>query len=269
VFSNTTLAKNVELETAQRRTVEASFLPGDEDKSPILILHGFLQTRDFPTVNRLALALNEAGHTVLSPTLSLGLNRRQKSIACEAIHTHSLDSDTDEIKQWVEWLYQKTGKPVTLIGHSQGSQTLLNYINQYDKQYVGRAIFISMSYFAEGPVAFESIEQAEKARASLAAGYNPMDTYGLAYCKTYPTTAKAFLSYYNWNRKKVAELTAKYSESIHVIIGTGDKRIDADWRKQLAEDNISVIAIDGANHFFDQAHEFDLLDTMESLLESS
>ena len=260
-------AEIVELETAEKRTAQASFLQGDNDANPILILHGFLQTREFPTVERLANSLNESGYTVLTPTLTLGLSRRKQSLACEAIHTHTVQKDTDEIARWVDWLHKETGKKVRLVGHSAGSITLLNYLDTYKKENIENAIFISMSYFSESPGSYESVEHAQLAKAEVAKGYNPMGNYALSYCKLYPTTAKAFLSYYEWNRQKVAQLAATHADMIKVIIGTGDKRIDADWKDQLKQNMVSVTAVEGANHFFDQAHEFDLLEAIEGLLD--
>ena len=269
VFSGSLAAETVELETGERRIAQATYLQGDNDANPVLILHGFLQTREFPTVNRLANSLNEAGYTVLAPTLTLGLNKRKKSLACEAIHTHNTNSDTAEIVQWVNWLSEKTGKTVTVIGHSAGSQTLLGYMSNYENKKLDKAIFISMSYFAQGPSAHETPELAQRAQKNLEQGYNSMDTYAMSFCKTYPTRASDFLSYYEWDRKKVAGIATEYADIINVIIGTGDQRIDADWKEQLKQNSISVIEIEGANHFFDQAHEFDLLDAIENLLGDS
>lgn len=269
MFTGSLAAETIELETAERRIAQATYIEGDNGANPVLILHGFLQTREFPTVNRLANSLNEAGYTVLTPTLTLGLNKRKKSLACEAIHTHNTKSDTAEIEQWVNWLSEKTGKPVTLIGHSAGSQTLLGYMSHYDVNKMDKSIFISMTYFSQGPSAHETPELAQRAQKNLEQGYNSMDTYALSFCKTYPTRAGDFLSYYEWDRKKVAGIATEYADIINVIIGTGDQRIDADWTEQLKQNGVSVIAIEGANHFFDQAHEFDLLDVIENLLGGS
>lgn len=261
------IAEVISLRTAGQLTAEAELLSGDNDASPILILHGFLQTRDFPTVSRLANALHEAGHTVLTPSLTLGLDRRRKSLACEAIHTHNVDMDTTEIAGWINWLHEKTGRPVTLIGHSAGTQTLLSHLERVGDANIHKAIFISLSYFAQGPSSYETPADAERARANLANGRDPLETYSLAFCKQYPTRASDFLSYYAWDRDKIARLTSRFSDLTSVIIGTGDKRIENDWREQLRNKRVRVIEIEGANHFFDQAHEFDLLEAIEELLE--
>ena len=261
-----TIAQEIELETAERYIASANFLGGETDKKAILILHGFLQTSNFSTVKRLGDTLHEAGFNVLTPTLSLGMHRRKQSLPCEAIHTHSNQSDTAEIKQWVDWLAEKTGKKLTLIGHSSGSITLLNYLDTFGSEKIERVILISMSPFNDhiGPVQEKNVKWAHD---DLKSGYDSLYTFKLSYCDTYPSTSSAWLSYQQWNQKKLSELTVKHSNLINVIIGTNDDRLSMEWRNLLESKEVKISFIEGANHFFDQSHEFDLSDTIESLLE--
>lgn len=260
-------AQEVELETSERYIASANYLEGEPDKKALLILHGFLQTRDFSTVKRLGDTLYESGFSVLSPTLSLGMHRRRQSLPCEAIHTHSSQSDAAEIKQWVDWLTEKTGKKPTLIGHSSGSITLLNYLDTYGTEGVEKLILISMSPFTDkiDPVDKKNLKWA---RDDLQSGYDSLYTFKLSYCDTYPSTSSAWLSYKQWDQEKLSELTVKYSDLIEVIIGTSDNRLSIEWRDLLRSKGVKISFIEGANHFFDEAHEFDLSDTMESLLEA-
>ncbi|MBT8439997.1 MAG: alpha/beta fold hydrolase [Gammaproteobacteria bacterium] len=261
------VAQVIELETSERYAASASFLEGDADKKALLILHGFLQTRNFSTVKRLGDTLYESGFSILSPTLSLGMHRRQQSMSCEAIHTHSSQSDAAEIKQWIDWLTEKTGKKPTLIGHSSGSITLLNYLDIYGTDGIEKLILISMSPFTNEiePVDEKNLKWA---RDDLKSGYDSLYTFKLSYCDTYPSTSSAWLSYKQWDQQKLSELTVKYSDLIHVIIGTSDNRLTMEWRALLQSKGVKISFIEGANHFFDQAHEFDLSDTMESLLDA-
>lgn len=260
------IAQKVRLESPAGNTMIADYLAGKNDKNPVLILHGFLQTHNFSTVSRLATALNEYGYTVLSPSLSLGISNRKQSLSCEAVHTHSMDSDAAELGQWIQWLYKKTAKPVTLIGHSAGGPTMLKYMEDSRASLVGQTILISLSYYASGPVANETAEHAKIARKAIRQGADPLYSYALSYCKSYPTSASTFLSYYDWDRKKVSSVVKAFNDKITIIIGTGDKRIDDDWLNLLQNQDTHVIPVEGANHFFDQAHEFDLLDAIETVL---
>ena len=264
--TSSSFAESVQLTAVSDKKIIADYLPGSSDSNPVLILHGFLQTKDFSTVNMLATALNDSDYTVLSPTLSLGINNRKQSLSCEAIHTHSLDSDVDELKQWIEWLHRKTGKKVTLIGHSSAAQVLLKYYESNKVEFIGHTILISVPYFVSSPDAKENKNNFKKAQAAVKENSDLLDTYSLGYCETYPTYARNFLSYYNWGRDKTSNIIAKYSEQIFIILGTNDKRIDEAWRQQLQNINSSTYLIEGANHFFDQTHKFDLIDTVEMLI---
>lgn len=94
----------VEIEAGNGLRAVARFWKGDAGKPVAMILHGFLQTRDFSTVRSLAESLADDDYTVLAPTLTLGLMRRAQSLPCEAIHTHGMDMDVDEIGRWSRWL---------------------------------------------------------------------------------------------------------------------------------------------------------------------
>ena len=266
LFASLSLAESVKLSNASSKTVVADYLQGTNNANPIVILHGFLQTNEFSTVSRLASALHDSGYTVLNPTLSLGLSNRKQSLSCEAIHTHSLASDADEFKLWINWLHKKTGRPVTIIGHSAGGPVILKYMQDNNAKFMDHTILISLSYYSSGPTAYETRAHAETALKAINSGSNPLGSYALSYCKTYPTYASAFLSYYNWNKAKVSSVVGQFNERISVILGTDDKRLDSDWNQLLREKNNNIILIEGANHFFDQAYEFDLMDAIEGLL---
>lgn len=265
-FISAVFADSVKLTNVSGNTIAADYFQGENNTNPVLLLHGFLQTSDFSTVRRLETFLEESGYTVLNPTLSLGISNRKQSLSCEAVHTHTLDGDADELGQWVKWLYNKTGKKVTLIGHSSGGSVLLKYMEDSDAKYVNHVILVSMAYYAPESAAEENKKHVEKALKAVNSGANPLDTYALNYCKTYPTYARAFLSYYNWNKAKTTSVIGKFSELITIIIGTGDKRIEGGWRQQLQDQNSNVVLVEGANHFFDQTYEFDLMDVIENIL---
>lgn len=265
---NTTLsyAETVKIKNTSNNIMSATYLPSNNNENPILLLHGFLQTNEFSTISRLASTLNELEYSILNPTLSLGINNRMQSLSCEAIHTHSLDTDAEELKQWIDWLYEKTGKKVTLIGHSAGGPVILNYINKNNTTRINHIILISLSYYASGPAANETKEHAKQALNLINKKQDQLGTYALNYCKTYPTYASNFLSYYNWNTEKINQVIEKFSNKISIIIGTKDKRIDSNWRHQLQMKYNNVTSIKDANHFFDKTHEFDLNDAIENIL---
>lgn len=130
-----------------------------------------------------------------------------------------------------------------------------------------KTILISLSYYASGPEANETPAHKAKALSALKSSKPQIQAYALNYCTSYPSYPQAFLSYYNWNRSKTEAAVRKFNRHISIIVGTDDKRIDSDWKLQLQKIPANMILIDGANHFFDQAHEFDLTDTIENQLQ--
>lgn len=137
-------AEIARLEMRPKISASAEYLAGQRDKPAVLLLHGFLQTREFPTVAALAQGLHDAGPAVLSPTLGLGIPNRRQSLACEAVHRHSLDDDVSEIARGVGWLKSRGHRSIVLAGHSFGSLQLLAYLNaQPDKTikaYIGASL---------------------------------------------------------------------------------------------------------------------------------
>lgn len=247
-------------------TVNAEYLDSNSNESPILILHGFLQTRDFFTVRRLGNALHEAGYKVLLPNLSLGINNRRQSLACEAIHYHSIEQDTVEIAHWVDWLYENTGKPVTLIGHSAGSLNLIAYLDAHQTPPVANSLLISLIAFGQGPIAKENTSERIRAEADLQRNKNGIHRYRLAYCDNYSTTPDNYLSYLAWDQKRTLQAISEMKAKPTIIFGGDDKRLGVNWKPWLRSLNAHIIEIDGANHFFDHAYEFDLLDSIENAL---
>jgi len=260
-------SEEVELTLADGTTGTAELRAGDPDKPAILVLHGFLQTRDFATVRNLGIGLADEGYTVLMPTLGLGVDRRRQSLACEAIHTHSMESGAAEVALWIDWLQRHSGRPVIVIGHSAGSNDLLAYLEHHaTSPAVAKAILISLAYFGERHGAFESEALAERARAELAAGRDDPGDYALAYCRSYVTLPSAFLSYYEWSRDRVLAATRAVNARILVILGQRDDRVDAGWGSALQQQGVNTLLVPGASHFFDQEHEFDLLDAVLSAI---
>ncbi|MEW8027355.1 MAG: alpha/beta fold hydrolase [Candidatus Thiodiazotropha sp.] len=247
-------------------TINAEYLDTKSSAPPILILHGFLQTRDFFTVRRIGNALHEAGYKVLLPNLSLGINNRRQSLACEAVHNHSIQQDTNEIALWVDWLHNKTDRTVTLIGHSAGSLNLVSYLDAYPDSPVKKSLLISLVAFLHGPVAKENAEEQMRAEADLNLNGIRINRYRLAYCDHYATTAKDYLSYLAWDPNRTLKAISSMQVKPTIIFGGDDNRLGPDWKPQLQSHQAHIIEIDGASHFFDHAYEFDLLDGIEKSL---
>jgi pimeloyl-ACP methyl ester carboxylesterase len=245
----------------------ADYRPGSSDSPLLLFVHGFLQTRNFSTVKRLADSLHDSEFSVLSPTLTLGISNRVKSLPCESIHTHSMQDDTQEIATWINWAVDKGHDNIILIGHSAGSVNITGYLAGAPNPAVSKSILISLYYY--GPnrrAANETVENYQQALKLKQTDPTAIGDFALSFCEKYISTADDFLSYYNWGKDKVINAIDRSSPQTYVIIGSADNRLSMDWVDKMKKTRAQVIVIDGANHFFDQAYEFDLLDEVESII---
>jgi len=246
-------------------TAEAEYRPGEKHRPAVLVLHGFLTTRNFNTVLSLVDALSENGNTVLAPTLTLGINARQSGLACDAIHMQSLQQNLDEIDYWVKWLAARQPGPVVLVGHSYGSLELLAWLATRPHPRVRMLITTSLSY-ADGfnPPALVKRQVAE-ARRAVREGDDRPRRFTLSYCKgNFVSPPRVYLSYLRWNAARVLQALREAPVPVEVIMGGNDRRFDRRWLDALRQAGARLEVIEGASHFFDAEHEFDLNDAVIS-----
>lgn len=246
----------------------ANFHAGNSQLPAVLFLHGFLQTSDFPTVNRLAESLHSSGYTTLTPTLSLGISRRAKSLPCEAAHRHTFEQDVDEISAWVNWLAKRHAGPIIFIGHSYGSLLGLVYVSSSPHPALQQLIALSLIDTERHPPNTSMPGLVNRAEALRAKRDKSLVDFALGHCKKFVATPESFLSYADWNRKRVLELARGTRVPVHVIIGSDDSRMGTGWTQALGAAGVRVDKIKGANHFFDAEYEFDLLDRVLDVLKS-
>jgi pimeloyl-ACP methyl ester carboxylesterase len=246
----------------------AAYKAGNPELPAVLILHGFLQTRDSPTVHQLAESLSDIGYTVLSPNLSLGISKRNKSLACEAIHLHSMEDDLKEIDTWVNWLVSKGHNQIVLIGHNYGSLMLIAYLSSHPNPAVRKLIAVSL---VDAQVDMGG-QQWQKTETDLQHKFNDKDAslvqYPLSFCKKYPTSAQNYMSYASWQRTRVLKVLSRLKVPVIIIMGDGDTRLGASWTSALKKANPSLVVIKGADHFMSGEYEFDLLNAVLAALRS-
>jgi len=251
-------AERARIELRNGLTAQAEYLSGKPTLPAVLVLHGFLQTHDFPTVATLARGLNDSGYTVLAPTLSLGVPNRKQSLACEAVHRHSLDDDLDEIDRWVKWLTSRGHRQIVLIGHSFGSMQLLAYLAGKPDPAVRGYIAASLTETQIGPISrAELIERLEDA---VARGDHKLVNQPISYCKKYPSNPAALLSYVRWDQARLVKALNAYKGHKLLIMGDADVMIGRKWLSTLQESRTPMAIVKGAGHFMDGEHEFDLLE---------
>lgn len=257
-------AEIVQLEMRPGISASAEYLAGERSKPAVLLLHGFLQTREFSTVATLARGLQEEGYSVLSPTLSLNIPNRTQSLACEAVHKHNMEDDVAEIGRWVGWLKSRGHRSIVLVGHSFGSLQLLAYLSAKPdsavKAYIGASLIEAQIGAANRPALIAQLENRVhgKRRALV--------TQTLSFCKKYPSTPEGLLSYARWDQARVLAALRQSPVGVNLIMGEEDNMLERGWLKALQHMQAPMVIVKGASHFMDGAHEFDLLEhTLESL----
>lgn len=263
---NSAGVQTVSLSLPDGAQVSALYSPGKAGPA-ILLLHGFLQTRNYLTVRALGDNLAEKGFTVLAPTLSLDLDARQESMACEAAHVHTLDGDLAEIGLWVQWLEAQGYQDIRLLGHSHGSLQLLAYVAAGAPASVRQLIATSLIGIEQlqGGNAFAA--QVELARERVAQGDVGLSDYHLSHCHRYVAAPHSFLSYAVWDSKRMLHELSQLPMAVQVILGGADARMSPGWPDQLRASRVAVSVIADAGHFFDAQHEFDLLDEVLAALD--
>jgi pimeloyl-ACP methyl ester carboxylesterase len=257
-------AERARIELGTGLTAQAEYLSGKPSLPAVLILHGFLQTHEFPTVATLARGLNDSGYTVLSPTLSLGVPNRNKSLACEAVHRHSLQDDLDEIDRWVKWLTSRGHRQIVLMGHSFGSMQLLAYLtNKPDPAVRG---FIAASLIETQIGSTPRADLIARLEGAISRGDRSLVNQPVSYCKKYPSNPAALLSYVRWDQARIVKALNAYKGEKLLVMGDADAMIGRKWLSTLQQNMTPMAIVKGAGHFMDGEHEFDLLEHSLAML---
>ena len=239
-------------------SASAEYLLGEPGKPTVLLLHGFLQTREYSTVATLARGLHDAGYTVLAPTLSLNIPNRVQSLACEAVHKHSLEDDVAEIGRWVTWLKSRGHRSIVLVGHSFGSLQLLAYLsNKPDpaaKAFIGISLIEAQIGASRRETLIEDLERrVQKNQRDLV-------RQSLSFCRNYLSTPDSLLSYVRWDQARTLGALKQSPVVAKLVMGDSDEMMGRGWLKALKHLHPRLVVVQGANHFMDGEHEFDLLE---------
>jgi len=253
-------------------TAEADYIKGNVDKPAVLIMHGFLTTNKFHTITSISKSLQDHGYTTLAPNLTLGVNNRQTSIKCNSVHTHTLESDINEIDSWVNWLVRQGYKKIILIGHSSGSQELLEYLNTKPNTHIDLAIFTSLFFF-KGQEFGTLDKDILYAQDLIKKNQQTLHKYNFFFFKNnYLATPKGYLSYLKLDRNYVLNSLKNMPMPTYTIMGTADKRYQnsgTTWLDELKKTPTHLYEVKGANHFFSREYEFDLQDIVIEILKKN
>jgi len=270
LLSASTAAEEITLQLDSGLKALADFRPGEREKPAVLVLHGFLQTRHFSTVRLIVDELAENGYSVLAPTLSLGIDLRRTSLACDAIQNHSVEQANAEIHTWLEWLKRGGHHRVILIGHSTGSNHLLSYLHAGSDTASIAFIATSISSIESMQPPQESRRLRAEAQAALSSGGSPLLRSSLGFChNNYTAPARDFLSYLRWDEEHTLQQLLTSPVPTTVVLGEADQWVRPDWADSLEREGIPLRRIPEANHYFSGITEFDFLAVILSLVETA
>ncbi|MEW6132991.1 MAG: alpha/beta fold hydrolase [Pseudomonadota bacterium] len=258
-LSHAPQAAIVEIQTPAGMTATAEYRPGDVGKPAALVLHSFLQTREFGTTKILADALADEGYTVLSPNLTLGISHRKRSLDCEALHLHDMEGDIREIQLWVQWLRKRGHPRIVGIGHSFGATQLLAW--RQGARARGFAI-VGISLIGSDPFILENKPSRSGKAAPPPKPVNGLIQAPLSFCEAFTAPRDRHASYAQWNESRTLAALGFAGAQTDVILGSEDKYLPKDWNTRLARAGARVKVIWGANHFMDGPQEFDMLDAV-------
>ncbi len=248
-------------------SVLADYRHGAMNKPAALVLHGFLQTHQFSTVQLIADELSDAGYAVLSPTLSLNISRRRSGLTCDAIQNHTVEQSTEEIAFWVEWLKRKGHKHVILIGHSTGSNNLLSYLEHAPDPSISTLIATAIGPIENWRHPEESRRQQVQAKALIASGNAGLRQYSLSFCRNnYAAPGTSYLSYMQWKEEWLLHALKASPVPVTVVLGKEDKWLPPDWAEQIRRTKIPTVEISEANHYFSGIAEFEFQSAILALV---
>lgn len=266
LFVQVTFAENVTITLKNGLTANANFRSHATDKPAVVVVHGFLSTYNYSTVQVISDELYSKGYTVLTPNLTLGISDRSEPIACNSLHQSTINNEGDEINAWLDWLRNKGYQHLTLIGHSAGSNSILASLE--NNTIPLDAIILTALYdFSALP---EKVLERDKKRAHNNLVSDKPDTYSLALCRgNYLATSSNYLSYLNWNKVRIIDTLNRSAYPITVIMPGKDTRLEGtDWLEQLRETKANIVLIPNADHFFTSYAEFDLTEAINQVLKT-
>lgn len=263
LFTPTGQAAIVEIQSSPTITAMAEYRTGSTVKPAILVLHGFLQTREFGTAKAIADTLSDEGYAVLSPNLTLGISHRKRSLDCEALHLHDMGGDIREIQQWVQWLRNRGHRKIVAIGHSFGATQLLAWREHYREK---NFQLIGVSLIGSAPLTLKSKPDPTAKPAVPQKPADGLTHLPLSFCESYTAPRDKHASYLKWDESRVLAALKYAGSRTDIILGSEDKYLPDNWGARLTKAGAKIRQLEGASHFMDGPQEFDMLDAILGVL---
>jgi pimeloyl-ACP methyl ester carboxylesterase len=240
----------------------------------ILMTHGTLAHNRMEIMAAIQELFTDAGLSSLAINLSLSVDDRHGTFACETPHAHRDSDALDEIGLWLDWLKTQGAERVVLLGHSRGGNQTARFAAERDAAQVEAVVLIAPSVWDADQEANSYQERfgvplsmrLEEARELVAAGKPGawLEQTGFIYCAGAKVTAATFLDYYEPDKRRdTPSVLPAIHKPVIVFAGSEDKVNPALEAKAAAVadgEQVKLFVIDGADHFFRDLYAEDLVE---------
>jgi pimeloyl-ACP methyl ester carboxylesterase len=247
----------------------------------VLLTHGTLAHGGMEMIKGLQSMLTERGFSSLAINLSLGLDDRRGMYDCATPHRHRHTDAVDEIGAWLDWLKGQGVEKVAILGHSRGGNQVARFAAGREDPAMALVILVApQTWTAEGDAAaYEQrygvalqpvLDRAQELKAGDE-GSSLLDGVDFLYCDEASVSADAFLSYYAPEEDKdTPHVIPRIGTPVLVFAGTEDSAVKGliEKTEPLADgDQVQLVVIDGADHFFRDLYSEDVADAIAEALE--
>lgn len=266
------LTLNANLEMAPGKTMQDGV---------ILMTHGTLAHGRMEIMATLQEALKARGFNSLSINLSYGVNNRAYVMHdCALPQTHTNADAVAEIGAWAGWLESKGATKIALLGHSRGSNQTAWFASESPDPAIKAVVLIAPGFLTPNYLAHDYRTRFGKELAPLLAqaqaaikagkGATPMSKTGLLYCQDTQTTAVTLVSYHDFDpRLETYKQLDTLRPPVLVIAGSADDTtpgVAEKARPHADGKRVSVVSVDGADHFFRDLYAEEAADAISAFL---
>ena len=247
----------------------------------VLMTHGTLGHRSMEIMAGLQELFAERGISSLAINLSLGLDNRDAAMYdCATPHTHKHTDAVGEIGAWLGWLKAQGAKEVALLGHSRGGNQTARFAAASDDPVITAVFLVApQTWDADSETQgykkrfdadlFPLLTQAQQMVAA-GKGAELMDNIDFLYCEKTRASAESFLSYHAPDENMdTPRLIPTIKAPVTVFAGSEDTVVKGliDKVEPLADgEAVTLVVIDGADHFFRDLYAEDIADAIAETL---
>lgn len=262
-------AKEVTLKLASGLTANANFEAGKENKTAIMIIHGFQSTYNYGTIQGMSSELTSQGYSVLTPNLTLGVDNRREPLACQHPHTNTIEQEGEEIADWSKWLQKQGYRNLIIIGHSAGSTSILASLDYQQQNKPQKIILTALYDFDNWP---NNDLTRDKQIAQDNANTGKFANYYMGLCNgNFVANSASYLSYRAWNKQQLIDRINHSKLPITIIMPGADPRLhgkNKDWLDTIQKSRATLMIVKHADHFFSSDAEFDLNEAIAKILKT-